>query len=92
MVKTLLPVNPTGASPYPSNESMMVFEFTRLELILLQWSSIPIPLLSSEAEAKRAAASAAAARARAEVASRGLVVTVVQNYFRGRSQKQIGGG
>ena len=33
------------------------------------------------AEARRAAATAAAARARAEVAARGLVVTVVQNYF-----------
>ena len=33
------------------------------------------------AEARRAAASAAAARARAEIASRGLVVTVVQNYY-----------
>jgi outer membrane protein TolC len=33
------------------------------------------------AEARRAAAAAAAARARAEVAARGLVVTVVQNYF-----------
>jgi outer membrane protein TolC len=33
------------------------------------------------AEVRRAAASAAAARARAEIASRGLVVTVVQNYY-----------
>jgi len=33
------------------------------------------------AEARRAAANAAAAKARAEVASRGLVVTVVQNYY-----------
>jgi outer membrane protein TolC len=33
------------------------------------------------AEARRAAAAAAAARARAEIASRGLVVTVVQSYY-----------
>jgi outer membrane protein TolC len=33
------------------------------------------------AEARRAAASAAASRARSEVASRGLIVTVAQNYF-----------
>ena len=33
------------------------------------------------AEARRASASAAAARARAEIASRGLVVTVVQSYY-----------
>ena len=33
------------------------------------------------AEARRAAALAAAARARAEIASRGLVVTVIQDYF-----------
>ena len=33
------------------------------------------------AEARRASASAAAARARLEIASRGLVVTVVQSYF-----------
>jgi len=33
------------------------------------------------AEARRAAAAASAARARAEIASRGLVVTVVQSYY-----------
>jgi outer membrane protein TolC len=33
------------------------------------------------ADARRASASAAAARARAEIASRGLVVTVVQSYY-----------
>jgi outer membrane protein TolC len=33
------------------------------------------------ADARRSAAAAAAARARAEIASRGLVVTVVQSYF-----------
>ncbi|HWZ99721.1 MAG TPA: TolC family protein [Candidatus Dormibacteraeota bacterium] len=33
------------------------------------------------AEARRASAAAAAAKARAEIASRGLVVTVVQSYF-----------
>ena len=33
------------------------------------------------AEARRAAANAAVAKARAEIASRGLVVTVVENYY-----------
>jgi outer membrane protein TolC len=37
--------------------------------------------LAGFAAARRAAAAAAAARFRAEIASRGLVVTVVQNYF-----------
>jgi outer membrane protein TolC len=37
--------------------------------------------LASIAEARRTAASAAAAKARAEIASRGLVVTVVQSYY-----------
>jgi len=37
--------------------------------------------LAGFAEARRAAASAAAARARQEIASRGLVVTVVQSYY-----------
>ncbi len=38
--------------------------------------------LAGVANYRRAAAAAAIARARAEIASRGLVVTVVQNYFR----------
>ncbi|MBV9888058.1 MAG: TolC family protein [Acidobacteria bacterium] len=37
--------------------------------------------VSGIAEARRAAANAAVAKARAEIASRGLVVTVVQNYY-----------
>lgn len=37
--------------------------------------------LASLADFRRAAASAAAAKARAEIASRGLVVTVVQSYY-----------
>ena len=37
--------------------------------------------LAAFAEARRAAASAAAARAKQEIASRGLVVTVVQTYY-----------
>jgi outer membrane protein TolC len=37
--------------------------------------------LAGIAEARRAAANTAVAKARAEIASRGLVVTVVQNYF-----------
>jgi outer membrane protein TolC len=37
--------------------------------------------LAGIAEARRAAANASAAKARAEIASRGLVVTVVQNYY-----------
>jgi outer membrane protein TolC len=37
--------------------------------------------LAGFAEARRASAAAAAARARQEIASRGLVVTVVQNYY-----------
>lgn len=38
-------------------------------------------------EARRAAANAAAAKARAEIASRGLVVTVVQSYYTAASAK-----
>jgi outer membrane protein TolC len=42
------------------------------------------------AEARRASASAAAARARAEIASRGLVVTVVQSYYAaGAAQRKL---
>ena len=37
--------------------------------------------MAAVGEARRAAASAAAAKARAEIASRGLVVTVVQTYY-----------
>jgi outer membrane protein TolC len=37
--------------------------------------------IAGVAEARRAAAAAAAARARAEIASRGLIVTIVQAYF-----------
>src|SRR5262249_37320777 len=40
------------------------------------------------AEARRAAANAAAARARAEIASRGLVVTVVQIYYGAAAAQQ----
>ena len=44
--------------------------------------------LAAFADARRAGAAAAAARARAEIASRGLVVTVVQNYYAAAAAEQ----